>query len=138
MAGQILRRYKPARLLGYTSLRMNPTMFKNPAAPPGGRIVCSKRRDLPRGRCAGVEVLREGVCKLLHRLCTRVFEKGAAPIALLLLVLLAGRGSLHSPEGKGGSSPATVDADHNAVSFLHCSCPHWDTSPTLHPGSAEN
>lgn len=99
--------------------------------------MCSKRRDLPGGHWAGVEVLREGVCKLLHRLRTRVFEKGAAPVALLLLVLLAGRGSIHSPEGKGGSSPATVHADHNAVSFSHRFWPRRDTSLTLHPGSAE-
>lgn len=124
-------------LSGYTSLRMNPTVFKNPAAPRGGRIVCSKRRDLPHGCCAGVEVLGKGVCKLLHHLCTRAFEKGATPVALLLFVLLASRGSVRSPEGKDGSSPAAVRADHNAVSFSHCSWPRWDTSPTLHPGSVE-
>lgn len=121
-------------LSGYTSLRMNPTMFKNPAAPRDGRMLCSKRRDLPRGHCAGVEVLREGVCKLLHSLCTHTFEKGATPVVLLLFVLLAGQGSARSPEGKGGSSPATV---HNAFSSSHCSWPCWDTSPTLHPGSVE-
>lgn len=99
--------------------------------------MCSKRRDLPRRHWAGVEVLREGVCKLLRHLCTRMFEKGATPIALLFFVLLAGWGSIHSPEGKGGSSPAMVRADHNAVLFSHCSWPHWGTSPSLHPGSAE-
>lgn len=33
LAGQILRECKPACLPGYTSSRMNPTLFKNPAAP---------------------------------------------------------------------------------------------------------
>lgn len=108
-------------LSGYTSLRMNPTVFKNSAAPWGGRTVCSKQRALSHGRCAGVEVLGEGVCKLLHCLCTHMFEKGVTPLALLCFVLLPTQESICSPEGKGGSSPAAVCDDHNAGSCSRCS-----------------
>lgn len=111
-------------------------MFKNPASPQGGRIVCSKQRDLPHRCCARLEVLREGVCKLLHCVYTHTFEKGAIPIALLLFVVLAGQGSVHSLEGKGSSSAAAVQDDHNADLFSHFSWPCWDTSPMLHPDSA--
>jgi len=44
LAGQILRRYKPARLSGHTSLRMNPTVFKTPADPRGGRTAVEELR----------------------------------------------------------------------------------------------
>lgn len=56
---------------------------------------------LAHGRCAGMEALGEGVCKLLHHPCTCVLEEGATPIMLLLFVLLASSGSGPSTEGKG-------------------------------------
>lgn len=52
-------------------------------------------------RCAGVEVLGEGVCKLLHHPCTCVLEEGATPSVLLVFVLLTSWGSGPSMEEKG-------------------------------------
>lgn len=78
-----------------------------------------------------MEVLGEGVCKLLHHLCTCVLEEGATPSVLLLFVLLASWGSGPSREGKeGGSSPALT-----TMHSRPCTAP--GPSATLHPGSAE-
>lgn len=74
LAGQILRKYKPACLSGYTSLRMNPTMFKNPAAPRGGRIVCSTWQDSHTGAAQGwkrSEKASVNSCTILAPACWR-------------------------------------------------------------------
>lgn len=74
LAGQILRKYKPACLSGYTSLRMNPTMFKNPAAPRGGRIVCLAWKDSHTGAAQGwkrSEKASVNSCTILAPVCWR-------------------------------------------------------------------
>lgn len=88
------------------------------------------------GRCAGVEALGEGVCKLLHHPCPCLLEEGATPSVLLLFVLLASWGSGPSTEGKGrkGAPP-----QQQWVLTAMRSRPRTAPVPsaTLHPGSAE-